>query len=130
MLTEPFPATAIAFGATGDRLPDSSRFSGNFSVDEQFLLSKNLLGFVGGSVSYIGNRLGEFTGTADRQPFPGYAQADLRAGARYDTWTVSLFFNNVADRRGLLRGGLGSLYPFAFDYIQPRTIGVTVSKTF
>jgi outer membrane receptor protein involved in Fe transport len=130
VLTEPFPATAIAFGATGDRLPDSSRFSGNFSVDEQFLLSKNLLGFVGGSVSYIGNRLGEFTGTADRQPFPGYAQADLRAGARYDTWTVSLFFNNVADRRGLLRGGLGSLYPFAFDYIQPRTIGVTVSKTF
>jgi len=127
-LTEAFPAATGAYGAVGDRLPDSSRFSGNVSAEERFLLAGDLSVFFGGSVSYVGERIGEFTATPQRQPFPGYAQTDLHAGAKYNSWTLNLFVNNVTDKRGLLRGGLGSLYPFAFDYIQPRTVGLNLSK--
>lgn len=134
VLTRAFPSTSSAYGAEGDRLPYSSRFSGNISLQQDFPLSSQLTGFVGGTVSYVGDRESEFaqvfTGSTQRQNLPAYAKADLRAGARYESWTVNLFINNVADRRGLLSGGLGSYPPFAFQYIQPRTVGLSVAKTF
>jgi hypothetical protein len=33
-------------------------------------------------------------------------------------------------RRGLLDGGLGTFDSLAFQYIQPRTVGLTVAKQF
>jgi len=57
-------------------------------------------------------------------------KTDLRAGLTHETWTTSIYVNNVADSRGVISGGLGYYIPNAFFYIQPRTIGVTVSKQF
>jgi len=42
---------------------------------------------------------------------PGYAKLDVTAGASYRTWSVSVFGNNLTDRRGTLSGGLGTIYP-------------------
>jgi iron complex outermembrane receptor protein len=131
-LTEDFPATSAAYGFSGDRLPYSSRFSGNFSLDQEFPLMNNVTGFVGGAVSYVGDRKGIITSRQVqlRETFPAYAKVDLRAGAKYESWAASIFVNNVADRRGLLSGGLGTIYLDGFTYIQPRTFGLTVSRTF
>ncbi len=135
-LTQAFPPmVSQAYGASGDRLPYSSRFSGNLSLEEEFPLSANLSGFVGGAVSYLGNREGPFEGLSKgvpmaRQYFPAYAKTDLRAGIRLDTWTVNLFVNNVTDRLGVLTGGIGYTPPYAFQYIQPRTVGLSVIETF
>ena len=132
-LTEDFPPTSSARGKSGDRLPYSSRFSGNFSVDQEFPLWSAVTGFVGGLVSYVGDRKSVFTGAPTaplRQDLPAYARADLRAGAKYDSWTVNLFVTNVADKRGFVAGGLGEVPPFGFTYIQPRTVGLSVIKIF
>jgi hypothetical protein len=87
-------------------------------------------GFAGATVSYVGEREGTFTPTPQRQIFPGYARTDLHIGARYDTWTLNVFANNIADRRALLGGGLGTYNQYAFTIIQPRTIGLNLSKIF
>lgn len=85
-------------------------------------------------MSYIPDRLGEFPSVylipPERQDLPAYTRIDLQAGFDYDTWTVSLYANNVADKRGVLDGGLDLVPSNAYFYIQPRTIGTTVSKTF
>ena len=128
-LTEDFPADSSVRGISGDRLPGSSRFSGNLSIDEEFSVTNNVTAFVGGSLSYVGNRQGNFT-LDERQNLSSYSQADLRGGVKYDTWAVNLFVNNVADKRGMLAGGLGTLNPVAFKYIQPRTVGLSLAKTF
>jgi iron complex outermembrane recepter protein len=138
-LTEPlppgFPGEAL-IGASGDRLPYSARFTGNVSLQQDFPLWSNATGFVGGSVSYVGDRqgsfnpVGPFTPNGQRQDFPAYTQANLLGGAKYDSWTINFYLNNVFDRRGLLDGGLGSNIPFDFHYIQPRTAGVAISKNF
>ena len=125
-LTESFPSTTTVQGAQGDRLPGSSRFSGNISVDQEFSLLSRATGFVGGTVSYVGDRLGEFTTSAMRENYPGYSQTNLHAGIRYNSWTVNLFANNLFDRRGLLSGGLGTEVPADFFYIQPRTVGLSI----
>ncbi len=128
-LTEDFPPTSSAIGHAGDRLPFGSRFSGHVSVDREFGLSASVTGFVGGSLSYVGDRKGIFGG-AIRQEFPAYTQVDLRAGARFDTWTIDAFVNNVGDKRALLGGGIGNFIPTAFNYNQPRTVGLAISKAF
>jgi outer membrane receptor protein involved in Fe transport len=129
-LTQAFPATSTAFGNSGDRLPFGSRLSGSFALDEQFPVTRSITGFVGGSISYVGDRKGVFTGSSERQSFPSYARTDLHAGLKYESWTFDLFANNLADKRAALNGGIGTLYPIAFNYIQPRTIGLTVADRF
>jgi iron complex outermembrane receptor protein len=132
-LTEAFPAAVVAageFGLSGDRLPFSSRYSGYLSVDEKFTVADGWTGFVGGDLSYVGDRLGFFTATSQRTDFPSYAKVDLHAGTKHDAWTVNLFANNVADKRAAIAGGMGYFPPFAFQYIQPRTIGFNVSYAF
>jgi len=47
-----------------------------------------------------------------------------------DSWTINAYVNNAADRRGLYGGGLGYDPPYAFLYITPRTVGVSLVKTF
>jgi len=132
-LTQSFPASVVAageFGLAGDRLPFSSRFSGYVSVDEQFALGGSWLGFVGGDMSYVGDRLGFFSGTAQRAPFAAYGKGDLHAGVKDNSWTISVFVNNVADKRAAIAGGPGYFPPFAVEYIQPRLVGLNLSKAF
>ena len=130
-LSEDLPASGSSRAARGDQLPYSTRFSGTLALDQEFRLGRRASGLVGASVSYVGERKGEFTGAgAQRAVLPDYTRADLHGGLRFGSWTTDLFINNVADERGLLQGGPGSPFPRAFQYIQPRTVGLAVARTF
>jgi outer membrane receptor protein involved in Fe transport len=134
-LTEDFSPEALSNGAAGskgDRLPYSSRFSANASVQQDFLIGANVNGFVGLSVAYVGEREGEipngFGGT--RQTYPAYTKTDLRLGGTYADWSLNVYANNLTDKRGVIAGGQQTLNALAFTYIQPRTIGMSLTKTF
>jgi len=130
-LTENFtPETAVA-GFEGDRLPLSSKISGSVSAEQTFPIGAATTGHFGATVSYVGDRLGPFNpaGTP-RQDYPGYARFDLKADIRFATWTANLFVNNVGDKRGIDGGGAGLDGPGIFYFIQPRTYGLNVIKTF
>jgi outer membrane receptor protein involved in Fe transport len=130
VLKDAFPITipgVSVYGVAGDRLPYSSRFSGNISIDQGFRVSSEANGFVGATLAYVGSRVGVFQPTPDRQIYPAYTQIDLRASATWQLWKLDLFANNVTDKRGLLSGGIPA---FSFQYITPRTIGFSVARTF
>lgn len=133
-LTKGFPSTSAAFGVSGDPLPFSSRFSGNVSLRQDFSVGSEVSAFLGGVVSYVGERRGGFLSPPPdvnpRQEFPAYAKVDLRVGIKWKAWTASAFVNNIADRRGLISGGAGTNYPTSFVIVQPRTIGLSVSEDF
>jgi len=129
VLTQAFPGNSSLTTAAGDRLPFSPQFSANLSLEQSFPLSTRVSGFAGGDARYVGNRIGEFQPTVQREIFPAYASLDLRAGVKYESWMANLYVNNVTDRRGLTNGGLGYFPPNAFIYIQPRTYGLNVSTT-
>ena len=82
-------------------------------------------------MTYVGDRLGGFTYgvTQPREVYPAYVQGDVRSGVRFNGWTVNLFVNNVANRRGLVNGGEGA-FPNYVVLIPPRMIGVSLAKTF
>ena len=129
-LTKPIPSGG-AEGNRGDKLPYSTRFSGNLSLQQEFPLGHDVVGFAGAMLTYMGQRVGNFqpVGT-DRQVFPAYVKTDLRAGARYQSWLFNFYLNNVADRRGQLGGGVDGFPTNAIIYIQPRTTGISIAKTF
>ncbi len=127
VLTQSLPTTSTAYGLSGSRLPASSRFSANASVEDEFPIRADLSGFVGAIESYVGSREGVFTPSPLRQIYPAYARTDVRGGIRYGAWSVTLAVTNALNRRGILTGGLGTLNPATFYYIQPRTISLTLA---
>jgi iron complex outermembrane receptor protein len=125
------------FGRDGDRLPYSPRWSGSIEATQEFPFVAGSTGSVGGAVTYQGSRLGELTCIAGGCPAPGpvargvlpsYTRIDLRAGAKWDAWSVSVYLNNVTDKRGILTGGPGAFNVNGYSYIQPRTFGVTLAR--
>jgi iron complex outermembrane recepter protein len=130
VLTENFPLASTAYGMSGDRLPFSSEWSGNLSLEQTFPLVAEATGFGAVTASYVGNRVGLFSSSALRQIYPSYTKTDLRAGVKVDAWTASVYVNNVADKRGELSGGLGYYLPYSFTYIIPRTVGLNLTRTF
>jgi iron complex outermembrane receptor protein len=137
VLTEIPPGVTLTgiIASAGDSLPDSSRFSGNVSVDQEFPLSGAITGFVGATESYLGQREGAYgniNGIYGTQRFvsPAYARTDVRAGAKYDSWAANLYINNATDRRGLISGDDQNAFANIRYIIQPRTIGLSIAKTF
>ena len=131
-LTQAFPPGATVFGAAGSRMPVSPTYSANMSVRQEFPLWSELTGFAGAAASYVGDRVGNFLAAGQvRQNYPAYTKFDLTGGARTgDGVTVNLYATNVTDKRGILEGGTGSSIPTSFYYIRPRTVGISVAKTF
>jgi outer membrane receptor protein involved in Fe transport len=133
-LKEALPPISTAIGAAGERLPFSSRFAGSLAVDQEFTLGGTWTGTLGGSFHFVGEREAEFISGAGatRATLPAYTQVDLRADARKDGWIAGLFINNVGDKRGFVgrtEGGPSNPLPTGI-YIQPRTVGLTVTKEF
>lgn len=121
---------SATYGVAGNRLPNTPQFSTYASAQQDFRLRSRAVGYVGGEVSYLGNRIGPFQATPLRQTFPAFTKVDLRVGIRSNSWNISAFANNVADTRGMLNGGIGYTQPNGYVYIQPRLAGVSIAKTF
>jgi iron complex outermembrane recepter protein len=132
VLTQPFPAASLITAYPGERLPYSSRFTGNISVEQTFPLAGSLAGVAGGTLSYVGSRENLFTFAGSGQmrgQLPAYAEANLHVGLKRGSWQVNLYANNVADRRGVLNDNSVPGFPFV-QYIVPRTVGLSIWTTF
>jgi outer membrane receptor protein involved in Fe transport len=131
VLTQDMPPSSPDYGPAGSRLPLSARFSGKLSANQQFRLTSETNGFAGLQLSYVGDRLSSFvTPGTERPVYPAYAKVDLNVGVDHDSWRVNLYVNNVADKRGVLGGGATTTPAFAYYYIQPRTVGLSLIKSF
>jgi len=128
-----WPSTSLAYGYPGERLPFSSRFSGNIDLEQDFPLRNNWTAFVGGAATYVGSREGGFTygPGLPRTYYPSYGTGDLRAGIRRSEWTFNIFANNVTNRRGIIGGGGNSANNnYSVFYIQPLTVGLSATRSF
>jgi len=120
------------YGQEDQPLPWAPRFSGNVSADYSFPLWRAVSGSVGATESYVGSRKDIFlSGGAARRDLPSYARTDVRAGiTTQDDWKVTLYATNVTNERGLISGETEGSIPFSLYYIQPRVVGLVVSKSF
>jgi iron complex outermembrane recepter protein len=129
VLTEGVVNTAT-FAPTGARLPFNTKFTANISVDKIFEISDDLSVTLGATFGHVGERNGTFIATPARAFYPAFNKIDLRIGLDYDSWSVDIYANNIGDSRGVLGGGPGSFPESAYSYIQPRSLGASISKKF
>ena len=136
-LREAFAENVAVYAAKGDRLPFSSRYSGRASAGYETSLGGDFIGSIGTSVTYVGMRKGEFVITAAaaplRQTYPSYVQVELNAGLKYQDWKLNMFVQNLTNSKGLIGGGYNNQYNFNpnwLNYVQPRTIGMSVERKF
>jgi hypothetical protein len=127
-LTKGYPADSGTYGMSGDQLPYGSRYSANLSAHQGFPLGENWNGYFMAQAEYLSERLGAFTPTSERQKFPGYTQIDVSAGATRDLWTGTFYITNVSNQLGQMVGVF--VAPTTLQYIQPRTIGISLSRQF
>jgi len=140
VLKQDLPLDAVnygIFGLAGDRLPYSIRTSGGLTANQDIHLSGDWVGFFGGAINYVGSRPYEFSSSATqpRTWMPAYTQFNLRTGARYQSWLINLYVNNVANKRGVVglftpAGNLNNPGGWLASVIQPRTVGLNFARTF
>lgn len=87
--------------------PDTARFAPTFSLAHR----------------YVSSAPGELTPNPRMQG--GYHLVDMRAGVVLDRFEVSVFVDNVADKRGVSQAATGIRGPVEF-LVMPRTFGLTV----
>ena len=127
VLTSDF-VNSTTYGMSGDRLPNTAKFSGHLALQQDVTLPYGATGFAEVDANYVGSRVSIFQPTALRQDFPSYVQTNMSAGVNYKDSSVDVYVNNVADQRGILNGGLGYANPAEFVYIRPRSIGVSFTQ--
>jgi outer membrane receptor protein involved in Fe transport len=139
-LVENLPVLAGATGLkglSGDRLPFSAKVAANLSVQQVIPLTDKLEGNLGFTIVYLGDRAGTFVtdaanATRPRILLPEYTTVDVRGGLTFDrVWSVNVYARNLFDKRGVAaadnRNGVN--VPTAL-FIQPRTLGITLARTF
>jgi outer membrane receptor protein involved in Fe transport len=128
-VTEDFPVGG-AIASAGDRLPLTPLWSGTVGGDYSFPISNGWNGVFGGDWHDVGKTQGAFPNPgAVRFQHPSYNVVDLHAGVSNDQWRLVVYGKNLGDSRGQTSDlNLGAFSRVAI--IQPRTIGVSLSRSF
>lgn len=136
----------------GNRLPTVPEFQAAFSLNYVHEIEGNWTPFANLTWQYVGDR---YTQVADQEnnprtvslfdigdptvstlsfplELPDYQVVNLRGGIRYGDFEAAVFIQNLTDERAWLsvdrERGLRARYGYQTN--QPRTIGVTLRKTF
>jgi outer membrane receptor protein involved in Fe transport len=122
-------------GQAGDRLPFTANVAGSVTALQQFDVSGRVKASLGINYTYVGDRPGAFNtygGTRPRMLIPGYDTVNLTGGLTFDrNWQMTVFLRNAFDKRGIsaAQNRNGNNVPTAL-FIQPRTLGITLARTF
>ncbi|SEL06375.1 Outer membrane receptor proteins, mostly Fe transport [Sphingomonas palmae] len=118
----------------GERLPDVPKFTAAVSADYG-LPDVGIKPRVGATVRFISDRETSFDASpnAPQYDLGDYVSVDLRTGVSLGSVEAQLFARNLFDERGQLSGDarlslLGG--PVQVAVLQPRTIGLSLSKRF
>lgn len=125
------------YGFKGDRLPYSAKKTANLGVTQNFMVAAGVKGYVGGNLSYMGDRIMDFQKTAatPRFQFGGFTTLNLQAGVEMGSWTLGTFLKNAGDKVAFLGGSSRNQFnqlagTRSYHVITPRTFGVSLAKSF
>jgi len=130
---------STAYGKDGDRLPYSAKNSGAVTATRYFPVGQAAL-YTGVTVAYVGDRDMEFTQSESlpRIHLPSYTTVALNAELDVSEWTMNFYVRNLTDKYGFInanrRGSSdttgGTDVTYGATIIQPRTVGLSLSRSF
>ena len=117
-------------GVSGDSIPNVPKFQFAVGLDYTHALTGEWVGTLGTDLSYRGAVNSYFASNPFNLPLSSYALWNMQAGASYRSWTFTLFAHNVANERAQVSAINSTQDPHALLTVQPRTIGLTVTRDF
>ena len=112
---------------SGSRLPGTAKLQTSLQANYSFAGPMDTAGRFSITHSYLGSRVLTIDSGGRA---PGYASADARLSFAREAWELSVFVNNLADKRGVAGGqpvqAIGSANYTDYFLIKPRTLGVSL----
>ena len=117
-------------GRTGDAIPNVPRTQFNFGLNYTRPLVNSWDGMAAADITYRGKENSYFASNAFNIPLSSYTLVGLRVGVLKDLWSVTAFARNLTNKRAQISAINSSQDPDALLTIQPRTIGLQVTRKF
>jgi iron complex outermembrane receptor protein len=117
-------------GRTGDAIPSVPRTQFNFGLNYTRPVVNGWDGMAAADITYRGKENSYFASNAFNIPLSSYTLVGLRIGVLKDLWSVTAFARNLTDKRAQISAINSSQDPDALLTIQPRTIGLKVTRKF
>lgn len=126
---------------SGDKLLDAPELTASASVEYSFSLGPSREGYARAGYDYMGDSLDTLRQTdfTTGQVTPGirkggYGLVNLRLGMTSAGWDVGVYTTNLGDKRPVLTetSTIGQVIPTFYRVVtlQPRTVGLSVTKSF
>jgi len=117
-------------GVTGDAIPNVPRYQFNAGINYSRPIYGDWEGVLAADVTYRDFVNAYFASNSFNLELPPYTLVGLRAGVNYGPWSGSLFAKNVANVRAQVSAINSTQDPHALLTVQPRTIGIRVTRKF
>jgi iron complex outermembrane recepter protein len=117
-------------GRTGDAIPSVPRTQASLGLNYTRPIRNGWQGMAAADITYRGAENSYFASNAFNIPLASYTTIALRLGLIKDEWSVTAFARNLTDKRAQISAINSSQDPHALLTIQPRTIGLSVTRRF
>jgi iron complex outermembrane recepter protein len=117
-------------GLTGNKIPNVPDFQVSLQLDYTAPITDQWKVSLGTDVTYRGSVDSYFSSNSFNIPLDSYTLWGLRAGLINGPWTVTLFGHNLSNERAQVSAINSSQDPHALLTVQPRTIGIAVTRKF
>jgi iron complex outermembrane recepter protein len=125
-------------GRTGDAIPNVPRFQADFGLNYTRPIAGDWEGMAAADASFRGRENSYFaSGLLSVKPeisqnvtLSPYTLVNLRLGVIKNLWSVTAFARNVTDKRAQISAINSPQDPNALLTVQPRTIGLSVTRKF
>ena len=117
-------------GLSGDSIPNVPKYQASLGFTYQRPIATGWEGVVSTDVTYRSGEDSYFSSNSFNIPLDAYALVGLRVGVIEGPWSVTGFARNLSNKRAQISAINSSQDPDALLTVQPRTVGLTVTRKF
>ena len=117
-------------GLSGDTIPNVPKYQLNLGLNYRRPIGNGWDGMVATDVTYRDAVDSYFASNSFNIPLAPYTLVGLRMGVIEGPWSVTAFARNLTNKRAQVSAINSSQDPDALLTVQPRTIGLTVTRKF
>jgi iron complex outermembrane recepter protein len=117
-------------GLTGDAIPNVPKFQLSLGLNYRRPIANGWDGMVATDVTYRDAVDSYFSSNSFNIPLAPYTLVGLRMGVIEGPWSVTAFARNLTNKRAQLSAINSTQDPDALLTVQPRTIGLTLTRKF
>jgi iron complex outermembrane recepter protein len=117
-------------GLAGDSIPSVPKYQASLGLTYLRPIAKGWDGMVATDVTYRSGEDSYFASNSFNIPLQAYALVGLRMGVIEGPWSVTGFARNLTNKRAQVSAINSSQDPDALLTVQPRTVGLTLTRKF